>query len=82
MQEEEEHIGQGGPKPAYFDKEDVEEVFLLGEIGRSDVRGVGLRERGVRGDAGVGLEEGEEGAEKEGAREDCQQEGLEGGGEE
>ena len=67
MHEEEDGVGEGGPEPALFDKEDVEEVAFLRKVAGRQVRGVRLRRRGVGRVAGVGLEEGEEGAEKEGA---------------
>ncbi len=81
MQEEKYHIGERGPEPADFDEEDVEEVLFLRKVGGRELRRVGLRRGAVGSGAGVGLKEGEEGAEKEGTGEDGKKEEFEGSGE-
>lgn len=49
MEQEVDEEGEGGPEPADFDEEDVEEIAFAGEVGGSVRGGVGLQERGVGG---------------------------------
>ena len=82
VQEEEEEEGDGGPEPVYLDEVDVYQVPLQGEVAGRLVGRVGLRERVVGRVAGGWVDEGEEGAEKEGGGVEGEEEGFEGGGEE
>lgn len=34
MQHQEDEEGERGPEPAYFDKKDIKEIALLGEVAR------------------------------------------------
>jgi len=40
VQEEEHDEGEGGPEPAYLDKEDIEDVTFLSEVRGGDGGGV------------------------------------------
>lgn len=71
MEEEEKVVGERDPEPGYFDEEDVEEVFFLGEVAGCFGGGVRLCDGVVVGVARGGVEEGEEGAEEEGCGIDC-----------
>lgn len=59
MEEEEDVEGECNPEPGYLDEEDVEEVFLLGEVAWCVRGGMRLRDGVVGSMAGGGIEEGE-----------------------
>ena len=60
MQEKIHDEGECRPEPTNFDEEDIEDIALLSEVGRSDRGRVGLRCCAVGGGTGMGFEEGEE----------------------
>ncbi len=66
MEEQEEEEGDRDPEPGDLDEEDVEEVAFERKVVGGGGGGVRLRDGVVRGAAGRGVEEGEEGAEEEG----------------
>lgn len=65
VREEEDCESECGPEPSDFDEVDVENVFLLGEVGGSYFGGVRLGEVAVRCVACCVAQEGEETAEEE-----------------
>lgn len=67
VQEDEHGEGERGPEPADFDKEGVEEVALARKVRGGQLRRVGLREGRVGRCARRRVEQGEGGAEEEGA---------------